>query len=314
MPPATTQDVLNLAREILDGIEGGTLPAERSLLKASRLARIARDDAAESWIALERDGYDAESARSDSNFYQSKRAFTDETLDVLDGVPVLAQRSKVLQAQLSQLRLPDVSGDWASIALRETRADIARVSLAVQRYEGVLAAVERRVHQYASTVLHTLEFSQSAEGVFDSARSLIEPLLLAADPELARKLDYAARSLADADDEAVSAATNSLRRLLIVFANHVLPAQTSSRQDPDGREIQLGEAQYLNRIKAFIDDHCSSESRRRGLKQRVTFLNERTSTGVHAEVTRSEAQFVLASAYVLLGEILSLNSQTDAAC
>jgi len=311
MPPASPQDLLNLAQEILDGIEGDTLPAERSLLKASRLARIARDEAAESWIALERDGYNAESARNDSNFFQSKRAFTDQTLDVFDGVPVLAQRSKVLRAQLGQLRLPDVSGDWASVALRETRADIARVSLTVQRYEGVLAAVERRVHQYASTVLHTLEFSQSAEGVFDNARSLIEPLLFAADPELARKLDYAARSLADDDDEAVSAATNSLRRLLIVFANSVFPAQASSRRGPDGQPVLLGEPQYLNRIKAFIDDNCSSESRRRSLKQRVTFLNERTSTGVHADVTRSEAQFILVSVYVLLGEILSLSSPTD---
>ena len=143
--------------------------------------------------------------------------------------------------------------------------------------------------------------------MFDYARGLIEPLLFKPDPDLVRKLDYAARNLAHDDAEAVSAATNSLRRLLTVFANAVFPAQNTPRKGSDGQDIQLGEAQYLNRIKAYVDDKCSSDSRRRNLKQRVTFVNERTSGGVHAEVSRSQARFILVSAYVLLGEILSLD-------
>lgn len=308
MPQSTEEESLRLAREILDGIEQGAMQAERSLLKASRLARLIRDGHAEEWLDRERDGYAKDGARSEASFFASSRAFEDEKFDVYSGIPELAQRSRVLRLQLEQLRLPDVSGEWAMVALRETRQNIAFVADTIQRYEGVISAVERRIHNYVATVYHALAFSAANQGMFEIARANIDPLLLDAAPDLVRKLDYATSSLEDGHPEAVSSATNSIRRLLSTFADVVFPPQEGPRIDPaDGREVQVGSGQYLNRIKGFIDDNCASESRRRNLKQRITFINERTSAGVHAEVTREEARFILLNAYILMGEILALN-------
>jgi len=45
------------ARELLDALENDSVPVERSLMKAQRLARLLRDADAQEWLALELGGY-----------------------------------------------------------------------------------------------------------------------------------------------------------------------------------------------------------------------------------------------------------------
>ncbi len=54
-----SQHILELSRDLLDDIELDRLPADKLLLKASRLARLVGREEILNWIALEMGGYNA---------------------------------------------------------------------------------------------------------------------------------------------------------------------------------------------------------------------------------------------------------------
>ncbi|HEX8202936.1 MAG TPA: hypothetical protein VF590_20845, partial [Isosphaeraceae bacterium] len=58
-------------------------------------------------------------------------------------------------------------------------------------------------------------------------------------------------------------------------------------------------------------ERTSSDSRRTKLRQMLSNLYARTSSGVHAEVAREEAQALMLQVYLLLGEIVSLPTPSD---
>jgi len=103
---------------------------------------------------------------------------------------------------------------------------------------------------------------------------------------------------------------NSVRRLIDGFADQVFPATDDTRPNPQGGKIKLGQQHRLNRLKAFIDDNARSDSRATRLKRSVSDIYERVSTGIHNEVTASEAEYLFLSTYVLLGEVLALPGRT----
>jgi hypothetical protein len=103
---------------------------------------------------------------------------------------------------------------------------------------------------------------------------------------------------------------NSVRRLIDGFADHVFPATDETRPNPQGGEIKLGQQQRLNRLKAFIDDNAQGDSRATQLKRSLGDIYDRVSTGVHNDVTSSEAEYLFLNAYVLLGEVIALPGRT----
>lgn len=297
-------EALSLARDIMFGIEKDRVDIDRSILKATRLARQVRDTEAEDWLEREVQGF-AAADRDLQLFRDDRRAYEDHRHDVYASGLAITGQIEALKLEIGTYSLTTVSGDWANKVASDNRTVVAARRSHIQRLLTVSAAIEARVHKFATTAYHALSFESAMEGIFDSARGTIDELLLDKDPELSKKLDYAMRSLSDDEPEAVSAATNSLRRLVTSFADAIYPSSPEPRQLPGAGTVQVGQAQYLNRIKAYIDDHHASNSRKHKLKQQITNLNSRLSAGVHDEVTTTEARFLLIEAYVVCGEILS---------
>ncbi|TQC47391.1 hypothetical protein EEB14_20780 [Rhodococcus sp. WS4] len=146
--------------------------------------------------------------------------------------------------------------------------------------------------------------------MFSHASAEIDALLSHLGPQQIEKIDWAYENLKAGDAESIAAAMNSVRRLIDEFADAVFPATDAVRTGADGKPINLGNQNRLNRVKAYIDDSSVSSTRKQRVKRSIGDLYGRVCAGLHKEVSSNEAEYLFLSAYVVLGEILTLASDS----
>lgn len=298
---------LELATELLDDIELQRIPLQAALLKAGRLARLVGDDEAQRWIAMELYGY------QDDEVGRRHMDFTARWIDkptnkgYWAGAAQLEVQLDALKARLQTLRLPDVSGEWASVALRETRSDQAGVTGAMTTLGVIISKVWALLHRFVSTRYYELAFSEEQGELFQHARSRVDALLSPLSGEVLAKVESIYRRLGEDDSEAVSQALNTCRRLIDAVADAVFPP-TDGTTELAGNVVSLGPSHTQNRLNAFVRNHTASESRRKKLRRTLGDLYDRVSTGVHSDVTPDEARFLFLNTYLCLGEVLALGT------
>lgn len=309
--PEERAQALALAEELLTDIELDQLPVDKQVLKASRLARIVGDEKVIEWLNKERVGY----TNADYGKYGWSETFrgADKDKPMHASTMQLASMVKTLEAEMSNMNLPNVSGEWASVTVRETRNHIASIRNQVLLMRRVLAATSTLVHDFASRQYHALKFSHSQQQLFERAKSNIDALLEALDVNTLRKIDSAQSNLRAGDPEAIAAAMLNVRRLIDGFADSVFPPTDEVRTNGNGQEIRLGSEQRLNRVKAYVDDRVSSATRGARLKRSISDVYARVSAGVHDNVSPQEAEHLFLTTYVLLGEVLGLDREKAAA-
>ncbi len=96
-----------------------------------------------------------------------------------------------------------------------------------------------------------------------------------------------------------------MRRVLDAFADAVYPPH-AGKVTVGGKELEVGADKTVNRIEAFLLENCPSASRRERLLRTFRMLRDRSSAGVHAEVTPDEGRALFLQTYLLLGEMLLL--------
>lgn len=305
MTPKERVHALELAEDLLTDIELDRLPVDKQVLKASRLARLVGDDHASEWLQYERMGYASDGPqRNEWRIAGRGREVGDY---VYPSVAVLQNYVDARSAQLSQLRIPDVSGDWANAVVVQTTNQIATVTAERLKYDRILVAVSAMLHDFATKWFYALRFSERQGEMFDQAQSAIHALLSDLPGEQLRKIDAAYDNISAGDTESIASAMNSIRRLIDAIADELFPATDETRQDGQGNQIKLGVQQRLNRLKAYVDDYADSKSRADRLKRAVSDVYGRVSTGVHNDVAASEAEYLFLSTYVLVGEIVGLS-------
>lgn len=297
---------LELAGELLADIELDRSPLDKQVLKASRLARLVKNEEASAWLGRERGGF-YQSDIDKNYFLETGRGGEEPTFG---GVVSLIPLMQTYQEELAALRVPDVSGDWAYKVASDARRAIAVIRNEILQYQLITSKVSARLHTFVSTTYYQLHFSTQQDSMFERAKTDIDALLAGLGLDSLRRIDSAYAGLQAGDPESISAAMNSVRRLIDGFADQVFPASADTRVDGQGNTIKLGAQQRLNRIRAYIDDNAQSESRAKRLKHSVADIYARVSTGVHNDVSISEAKYLFLSTYVLLGEVLSLPGRT----
>jgi AbiTii len=325
---------LALARELLDDLELGRLTPEALLLKASRLARLTDATETQEWLRLELRGY-LDGAWG--SVHEKYKVLTGRLTDPKTGFgywqPFAGLNAWVgaLEAELRAIRVPEVNfapssanpqeyvvgfiGQHVATAMAPVNAALNRMkelTTDIASMRGVISKVLAVLHEFASTTYYQLAFGSMAEGIFEAHRRQIDALLAKVTGRSLEKMPAVSERLAAGDPEAISQALTTCRRVLADFADTVQPPT----DDPillGGKQAEAGKPQYLNRLRHFIEQRCSSDGRRKRLIQTVTFLNERFNAATHAEVTPNEARALFVILYVTLGEILAFESEAMAA-
>ena len=233
-------------------------------------------------------------------------------------------RIAALQVELKQCRVPDVQLNlssanphemvtgWGGSTAQQVSAPVNKVlnwmettTAEIHALSGIRSRVMNQLHSFVTNTYYELAFSMAAELIFGEFQLTVDQRLSTMATATLARFPAVSERLATGDPEAISHAMGSCRRIVDGFADAVYPP----REEPlvaNGKEIQVGPSQHLNRLDAYIRDHCSSTSRRDRLRRALRDLYARVSTGVHADVTADEARALHLQTYLTIGEIALL--------
>jgi hypothetical protein len=211
------------------------------------------------------------------------------------------------------IKASESGGGYVSIGFVEEKyADLVRTKQGNDRtyYKNNLfnhlSYVRKKSHEFASNLFNQLKFTGTISNSFDILRTAIDDKLLDINPSLAEQLMLAFRSVSSEKNEEWSHALTTCRRLLEGLADQLRPV---SNEPFKGRP--LGQAQYVNRLWAFMDTAIESDTNRDLAKTHVDFLgawlekiNKITNKGVHTEVKQLEAIKAVFHTYLSIADLL----------
>jgi len=302
-----SEHIFQLAQELLDDIELSRLSGEALILKATRLARLVNYEEILSWLQYELRGYNSKDQLALKYMGRTGRWIKPQEKEGYWGP--LAQQESAIQAaeiQLKQMRLPD-SVSAANIITDFTRK-MTLITQQIQVHSTIKSKVISLLHEFVSSIYYEKAFSGLAENIFESYKRGIDATIAEKCGDVLSKLPYVYDRLRDGDSEAVSQGLTTCRRIIEAFADAIYP--------PTEEKVQLGEnlltldsSKHLNRINVYISQKISSKSRRKRLDRFLSGLYSRICTGVHSEVSPQEAQALLLSTYLFLGEVLNFDME-----
>lgn len=305
-------EALRLAEELLGDIELSQIPIDKQVLKCARLARIMNNVELIEWLNREKNGYFKGDAEKYPRFRETGRVGKTDDDHVYAGVVQLQPYLHTMELELAQLRVPNVSSEYARSAIMAVTDRIAGVRNAIVKYQLITSRVSGMLHTSVSAIYLSLRFSGQQDTMFEKAKSEIDTRISKLDEILLQRVDAAYSNLRVGNPESVSAAMNSVRRLIDGFTDSVFPASGETRPHPiPGKPpLRMTQQNTLNRLRAFIDDNAQSRSRSKRLGESAESIYARVSNGVHNDASTSEAEYLFLTSYILLGEILNLPGAT----
>ena len=324
-----------LSAEILKDIELSQARLSVVVLKAVRLARILNDFDVQQIFEWESGGYPRGASGVSPEVWsagiRAKRIFfgTDST----PAVP----RPYMYMESIEQMELTVGMGTTSLEAAQDPNISISsanqnqsvpvpvgnsfeRGSIRVEMRQASERLASRRtlIYGYAARKHYELKFAGVADDVFGRIRSTVDSAIGLTVPDAVKKLAAVYENLRSDNPEDWANAAHSCRRVLQDLADAVYPAQAETRTrtvNGKDREIKLGADQYINRLVAHIEDLSESDRFNEIVGSHLSYMGDRLDAlfgaaqkGSHATVTREEADRCVVYTYLLVGDILSLNT------
>jgi hypothetical protein len=306
-----SQHVLELARELLDDIELGRAEGDRLILKASRLARWAGSDEIQTWLRREMSGYYKNDPVSLKYMGLTGR-WVDRENEIGYWGPLAQQLAAIAsqKTKLASLRTPDVSGDYANLTVMNIIKEMTNVTTLLQTLSGINSRVMGLLHTFVSDIYYAKEFDNLAETIFERYQRNVDASIAKHCGDVLQKIPAVMDRLSAGDDEAISQALSTCRRIIESFADSIFPS-TDDVLEINGNTLKLDASKHQNRINAYVYQRTDSTSRRQRIRQNLSNLFDRASSGVHKDVSAEEARSLFLNTYLLLGEILHLQRASE---
>ena len=331
-----TAEILAEALAIKRAIEEGAVPLSRIALRARGLAQLIDDDEAFMWLRLECEGAldptkptrkwkDSAAGAKGLGKFLKLRAATDYSSVKIDQLVSTIrtgkapERTRALGAPLAMLEIEKggrTKEEEVELAREPGGLDaLTMLKLMDHEKHGAIERVAVAIHEWASHIYVAHRLRQAASSIFDRFKSATDAVLARLCPEAIGKLSHAVDRAASEDPEDWSEAALACRRVLKAFADAAYPPRTETVA---GRSV--GEAEYKNRLWAFAKDsgrqelegQFLAEEEIEGLCKALDKVYDLSSKGIHAEVTRAEAEMAVLRTYTLLAQLAQLVRSTPA--
>jgi len=298
--------ILQLSRELLDDIELSRSSPENLILMASLLARWVGSEEIRYWLKLEMSGYNSSNPISIKYMGLTGR-WTNPEKNLGYWGPLAQQEAAIVaeKAKRASMRTPDSSIDYAAIAIGNVTDAMTASANTISRLSGIKTRVLGILHSFVSEVYYEKEFDNLSESIFDLYKKNVDSLISDHCGAVLEKIPSVMDRLSDGDQESISQALATCRRIIEAFADSIFPP-TEQTVEIGGNTLKLDASKYQNRINAFINTKTDSQSRKQRLRQNLSNLYDRVSSGVHNEVSVEEARALFLNTYLFLGEVLNL--------
>ncbi len=229
--------------------------------------------------------------------------------EIEDSIIFLEEIVDTIPNRTSANLSPEKEREWHMMNLESS----AKYKLSILHRRKVLERIRRKVIDFLTTSEAKLWFAAEAESFFVGPSETIRDWLASNAPDGLEQLKIARRRLEEGELEARTHALTSLRRLIKTIADFLYPPKSDAVQCSDGKVRQLGEDQYLNRLREFAATRINSRTSKKlvfsafeDLDRRLDLAHDLACKGVHAEVTEFEVRMCFMQTYFLLGEMLVL--------
>ncbi len=317
-----------LSATILNDMEVGNKTNHQILLKCRRLARLVDDTQWQEWLDLELHGYNPvpsgitfEKARA---FYAhfGRQLDAEKLTGLVHPLNTLEQESETLKLELQACSVPtsihasDAKTwlpDSASRAINEVLARQINIRSSINARHVVVGRVMSAAHSLTLKWYNELHYSNMAQTIFERRRFEVDRRLKDLCPKALEQFVVAYERLRAATDENWSQALLSCRRILKSFADVVFPAGPKPYLGKDGKSHDVTDDKYINRLRAFITDTVSNGSFGDAMVARLEYIaapieaiNDQANKGVHATISRREADSAVLQTYFLLADLLEI--------
>jgi hypothetical protein len=291
---------------LLDDIELSRTAPDSFILKASRLARWVGSDETRYWLKMEMGGYNATNPTSLEYMGLTGR-WTDYEKKLGYWGPLAQQEAQIVaeKAKLASMRTPDSSSDYANVAISNVTKAMSASANLISRLSGIKSRVLGLLHTFVSDVYYEKEFDSLSESIFERYKRDVDTLVSEHCGDVLEKIPAVMDRLANGDQESISQALTTCRRIIETFADSIYPP-TDDTVEIGGNRLKLDASKHQNRINVYVHNKRSSQSRRQRLRQNLANLFDRVSSGVHDDISAEEARSLFLNTYLFLGEILHL--------
>lgn len=163
-----------------------------------------------------------------------------------------------------------------------------------------------------------IESGQRRPSVFERGQAYIAETLTRRAPDALAIFEAAEESLQRGTSEDLSHALTSCRRMIKALADALYPATGQTITGDDGREREMTDGAYNNRLLQFAIENIDGLAHRglvkealKGLGNRLHRLNELSSKGVHGVVSAAEAETCLMWTYLIVADFLRISDGTS---
>ncbi len=149
-------------------------------------------------------------------------------------------------------------------------------------------------------------------GFFNSLCLAYDDLLKNKAPQIKARFEAAYKSLESDNSSHWANAVHECRKIFEDLADLVFPPKTAP-EIREGKEIQVGQDQFKNRITCYVESQSDSKSyekvvttQLKDFYEKLDALVNTTQKASHAGMTKDDATMYIAQIYLLVGSILSL--------
>ena len=301
---------LSLARELVGDIELSRLSGSALLMKANRLARLLNNVGLERFVRWELHGYPSP-AEDDSLEIMRLTGRTRSSVETVSApLANVIQWGNAAEEAIKAVTFDSIPGEAAMGVLAQGNRVRAKNAPIVDRAKAIETAVVAWLHEMVAYIHYELAFSAQQAVLFEAVQASIDAQLATLGGDSLERIDAIYERLEDGTLEAISHALTSCRRLITAVADAIYPPRDEPAEI-DGTSVQLTAQNVLNRLEMYVGENDESHSRRKRLRRALGDLWDRTSAGVHSDVSSHEARFLFLDTYMILGEIVSLGDEAD---
>lgn len=337
--PSRLEQARQVADDLLAAMESGKVTASDCLLQAKRLARLMNDADAQAWFDLEMRGYPEKFVFSTlgrcEKYARQGGRITNDNRYWRQSLPEIEAASIASRVQLEGLKYPSnispsiataETNSWAGVHLNsaisnvldtyKTQSKGARESYV--HHSQLFQAIRAAIHNYVTETALALGFGSASASIFEQFRAQVDAFVAISAPRAVEQFLAIEERMREGDPESFAHALTSCRRILCTVADAVFPPQGQPFTDRAGKARKVGEAEYKNRLMAYLETRLSSRGdlaliggELEHLASRLDSVYEKTSKGVHAEVTEREAQLTVLHTYLLIAEVARAQAVTS---
>lgn len=340
VPPSAKalKEAMDLAEEALKDLELSRLPLTNVALKTTRVARLLNNTEMELLFRYEASGYPMGSdgfvpqdawnlACKAGRKFTATDPKTKQLLEYVyrESIEEIEQQIETNKSGLAVSNDPSISvssanpNQYVMPSLGNT-FERQRYGTAIQTATHRLTKARSVLHAFLTAVYNQLRFSGIASDVFSRIRQSGDSLINRHLSQSIQKFTAVYENLASDNPEDWSNAVHGCRRVLEDLADAVFPPQRAPfTRSSDGKPIQVGKAHYGNRLVCFVDQCSGSSTYLSVVKASISYLSAliescygAANKGTHDTInTRSEADRYVALTYLLVNDILTLESQQE---